>query len=324
MSDFIVLHSTLSGKGTTEDKKKSIISLVEEATGLKDAAAEKCLAFAASKEELRAAVADMINRRVPKIAISGGDGFAALFCNAFFNERVAMNVHDYSPDMLFLAGGTGNAIAYGSKFKTRMEALAAFYANKYKTTKMSLLEVSLGAKKEISHFVSFGGDGEIIEIYKNQKMRGIYGYIMAVLKYAFSRKLYNPFSRNDANYNLKVVKNGEHIHQGRHEGGGISSIQHIGYGFRPYPLAVNGMAQIRFVIFGAILMPTIFKWTNWVFRKRNRFVYDHEVAVPSVIDFIFDRALLVQVSGDCDPTQKHSLVRVELSPDRVINVAAKA
>lgn len=324
MTDIMVLHSTLSGKGTTEEKKAKIIEMVKTAIGVRDAAAEKMVVFTASKDELKSAINEMIHNRIPKVAISGGDGFASLFFNVFFAQKISLATEDYSPDILFIAGGTGNAVSYCTRFKNPVEALKLFYTNKYKTQNVTLLEVNVGGNKELSQFVSFGADGEILEIYRSQKLKGFWGYILAVIKYSFGRKLYNIFSRNDANYNLKIVKNGDEIHTGRHEGGGISSIPYLGYGFYAFPLAVNGLAHIRFVLFGAFLMPTIFKFTKWSFLKRpNRFIYDNEVAAPSVVDFSFDRPLHVQVSGDCDPSKKHSSVSVHLSENNIIKMAAR-
>lgn len=324
MTDFLVLHSTLSGKGTMEEKRKKIFQLLEAALDIRETAAEKMVAFTSSRDELKAAINEMIQKRIPKVAISGGDGFASLFFNMFFAQKVALATEDYSPDILFIAGGTGNAVAYCTRFKNSVEALKSFYVNEYKTLKVNLLEVDMGGKKELSQFVSFGADGEILDIYRKQKLKGIWGYILSVIKYSFGRKLYNIFSKNDANYNLRIVKNGDEIHNGRHEGGGISSIPFLGYGFRAFPLATDGRAHIRFVLFGAYLMPTIFKFTRWTFLKRpNRIIYDNEVTAPSVIDFSFDRPLHVQVSGDCDPEYKHSSVRVQLSETNYIKMAAK-
>jgi len=323
MAEMIVLHSTISGKAGAEAGMKRIADMVKKALGIDTFLENTTIACVSTVEEIKAALTKMIEARAPKIAISGGDGFSALFAKCFFQIRESMKRDDYNPDVLFLASGTGNAISYCARFKNPIVALRNFYAGHYKTEKLNMLEVSFNKLKEITHFVSFGADGEILEIYKNQERKGLIGYIGAVLKYSFSRKLYNPFSRNDANYTLDIARDGNHIFRGRYEGGGVSSIPYVGYGFRPYPLATGGDAHMRFVLFGAILMPTLFKFTKLAFPKRpNRLIYDNKLDSPAVLDFAFDRDVHVQTSGD--NIGKQSRVRVEFSKKLTLNIATRA
>ncbi|MFA6449826.1 MAG: diacylglycerol kinase family protein [bacterium] len=322
MSDIIVLHSAISGKIGPEESKKRIINLVETALGSEGSEKELPIAYVSNKEETEFVLTRIIEKKIPKIAISGGDGFAAVFANCFFKARAALKKEDYNPDVLFLASGTGNAISYCAKFKTPAVALKCLIENKYSTTPLNMLEVTLKKAKELTHFVSFGADGEILEIYKNQKLKGLLGYILSVFRYAFSRKLYNPFSRNDANYNLNIKKDGRQFHSGRYEGGGVSCIEYVGYGFKPYPLAFAGNAHMRFVLFGALLMPTMFNFTRWNFLKRpNRVIYDHALTEAAVLDFSFDRELHVQISGD--NVEKQSAVRVEFTKDKKLNMVKR-
>jgi len=323
MSEMILLHSTRSGKIDPEAGKKRIAEIVNKALGLKDFIDNTTIAYVSTIDDIKATLTKMIENRVPKVAISGGDGFSALFAKHFFQLREAMKRDDYNPDVLFLAGGTGNAISYCTRFKNPIVALKNFYNDRYKTEKLNMLEVSFNKYRDITHFVSFGADGEILDLYKKQKIKGLVGYVGAIFKYAFSRKLYNPFSRNDANYTLDIKRDGAHIFKGRYEGGGVSSIPYVGYGFRPYPLATDGNAHMRFVLFGAILMPTLFKFTRMVFLKRpNRVLYDNELNTPAVLDFEFDRAVHVQAAGD--NISKQSRVRVEFSKRLTLNIAKRA
>jgi len=341
MIDIMVVHSTRSGKVSVEEGMARLAEVVKAGLGKfaenienlisnltsKEKAADPeaggLVSVVSSKEDIDKVVRNILLRKVPKVALSGGDGFAALFFNRFFKARAELGREDYRPDVLFLKGGTGNAVSYCGGFRNDEEGLRCLQENRYETEPLNLLEVVADERRELAQFVSFGADGEIIEIYSRQKLKGIVGYILAVLRYSFGRRLYNIFSRNDANYNLRIESDGAEIHAGRHEGGGISSIPYVGYGFRPYPLAVNGAAHIRFVLFGALLMPTVFKLTRWVFAKRpNRIIYDREVASPCTLDFSFDRALHVQVAGDLWEKQKS--VRVEFSQDKTVNMVKRA
>jgi diacylglycerol kinase family enzyme len=322
MPEFVIVHSTISGKTGAEEGALRIAGAVSAAFGGAIENAGNLVASVSSVEDIKKIVAEIISKRMPKFALNGGDGFVALFFNHFFRAKEKMENDDYNPDVLFMKGGTGNAISYCGHFKNDAEGLRSLNEGTYNTEPVNLLEVISDEKKELAHFVSFGADGEIIDIYSRQKLKGLVGYIWAVLRYSFSRKLYNIFSRNDANYDLKVEKDGEEIHTGRHEGGGISSIPYVGYGFRPYPLAVNGKAHIRFVLFGTILMPTMFKITNWVFTKRpNKIIYDHEISEPCILDFSFDKKLHIQIAGDL--REKQQSVRVGYSKKWTINLVKK-
>lgn len=324
MPELLIIHSTKSGKGDLEQKKLLFREMVEAALGKESPDGNFKLEFTDSLETLESIIETMINERTPRVAVNGGDGFASLFFNMFDALKRKLERNDYEPDILFLKGGTGNAISYCAEFKTPAAALKNLADGNYQTERLTLLEVRAGDRRELAHFTSFGADGEIIEIYEAQKLKGLLGYIWAVIKYSMGRKLYNPiFSRRDANYTLNISSGGEHIHQGRHEGGGISAIPYIGYGFRPYPLAVRGNAHIRFVLFGAYLMPTIFKFTNWVFTHRpNRIIYDYDVDRNMELDFSFDRALRIQISGDVLDI-KHSRVRVGFDKSRGLNIVKK-
>ncbi|HOO56314.1 MAG TPA: hypothetical protein PLN69_05800 [bacterium] len=321
--ELIIVHSTVSGKDPEEVKKKRIMNIVESALGSITQNAKNMISYASSVEDITKIVRDMIANNVPKVAIDGGDGFATLFFNIFFKLRKSLEREDYRPDVLFLAGGTGNAVSFCSKFKNPLVALKNLYNNKYKTEPLNLLKVKTGNEPELALFVGFGGDTEVLEIYRNQKRKGFFGYLIAVFKYAFSRKLYNPFSKNDANYTLDIEKDGTHIHRGKHEGGGISAIPFVGYGFRTFPLARKGISQIRFVLYGAFLMPTMFILTKWNFLKRpNRLIYDYKIDRPTVLNFSFDREVPVQVSGDI--RGRHSHVEVEFSQDETLNLVKRA
>lgn len=322
MTDLIVVHSTLSGKKGPEESVRRICETVKAAMGAAIENHKLPIAHVSNLDDVKKTISEIIKSKTPKICVVGGDGFASLFANHFFQLRAAMKNEDYNPDVLFIAGGTGNAIARCTKFKNPVKALRDFVADKYKTVPLPMLEVTFKKHKELAHFVSFGADGEIISIYKAQKRKGFVGYVMAVLKYSFSRKLYNPFSRNDANINLEIKKDGRHIFKGRYEGGGVSSIPYVGYGFRPYPLAENGLAHMRFVIFGAFLMPTMFRFTRWTFLKKpNWLMYDHKLDTPATLDFSFDRGVHVQVSGD--NVGKEDAVRVQYSHENTINLVKR-
>lgn len=322
MSDVVIIHSTKSGKTCAEEGMRRICEAVGEAFGNAKENAGNFIASVSSIEDVKKTVSELIAKKAPKLAINGGDGFVSLFFNQFFREREKAGKDDYNPDVLFLKGGTGNAISYCSNFRSNEEGLKCLQDGEYETEPLNVVEVISGEQKGLAHFVSFGADGEVLEMYSKQKKKGLFGYMWAVLRYAFSRRLYNIFSRNDANFDLKVEKNGESIHTGRHEGGGVSTIPYIGYGFRSYPLAVAGKAHMRFVILGAILTPTIFKLTRWAFPKRpNRIIYDCIIKDDCVLDFSFDRKLHVQVAGDL--WDKQQCVRVGYSKKRTINLVKK-
>ena len=317
MNGLVIIHSTLSGKDDPEAARQRIMQQAESALGNSDAVTP-----VSSEQDVIDCVGKLIQNNTPRVALSGGDGFVSLFANLFFKTRSEMNRDDYNPDILFLPGGTGNAVSYCSQYKDPVQALRDFSCGEYDTEPLNMLDVDTGDRRELAQFVSFGADGEIIEIYSNQKLKGFLGYLLAVFRYAFSRKLYNIFSRNDANYDLEIQRNGETVHTGRHEGGGISAIKYIGYGFRPYPLAEKGKSHIRFVLFGALLMPTIFNLTTWTFLNRpNRFIYDQEVAETADLVFSFDRKLHVQVSGDL--WEKQQQVRVKYSRDYAFSMVKK-
>lgn len=321
--DLVILHSAVSGKDTPEVRLSRLAGNVAAAFGLDRKKAEAMITCAASREEVAAIVKDMIARGVSRIAINGGDGFAAVFFNCFQKVKARLKREDYKPDILFLPGGTGNAVSFCSNFKNPVTALKSLFAREYRTEPMSLLEVADGEKTELAHFISFGADGEIISIYNSQKLKGFLGYVWAVLRYSFSRKLYNPFCRRDANFNLDIAQNGASIHKGRYEGGGISAIPFVGYGFRPYPLAKNGAGHIRFVLYGALLMPLVFKFTQIAFPNRpNRIIYDNVVAESCDLEFSFDKDQFVQVSGDL--REKQSRVRVRYSTDNIVNVVKRS
>ncbi len=324
MTDIVIVNSTKSGKYNIEEKTGKFQKMVEDALGAGASANEYRIENTGSIDSLDAIINRLISEDVGKVAVHGGDGFAALFFNRLDALKTSARRSDYAPDLLFLKGGSGNAISYCSGFRSVAEALDHFCAGEYATEKLTLLEVTAGDRRELSHFTSFGADGEIIEMYQAQKLKGIIGYIWAVLRYSFGRKLYNPvFRRNDENYDLDIDRDGEHIHHGRHEGGGISAIPFVGYGFRPYPLAVKGNAHIRFVLFGALLMPTVFKFTKWVFtRKPNRIMFDYEVDTDMVLDCSFNKPLHIQISGDV-LEQKHSAVRVGFNKSNTINLVKK-
>jgi len=316
----MIIHSTRSGKGDPEEGRRRILELAGKIPGEGGEPAGAAVRFAGSEDEIDDICGEIIERGVPRIALSGGDGFTALFMNHFFARRRDMGREDYNPDVLFLPGGTGNAVSFCSRFRSPGEALEKFASGGYTTERLNMLKVFDGGAPELAHFVSFGADGEIISIYESQKLKGFLGYLWAVVKYTFSRRLYNIFSRNDANFDLDITSNGEPLHSGRYEGGGISAIPFIGYGFRPYPLARHGNAHLRFVLYGVFLMPTLFKFTRWNFLRRpNRIIFDHLLSSPATVEFNFDREMDVQVAGEL--WKKSSSVKVECSHSEYINMA---
>ncbi|HOX28517.1 MAG TPA: diacylglycerol kinase family protein, partial [bacterium] len=175
MTEMVVVHSVVSGKDDPELKKQQISASLEKAASTVPGADPGSISFVSNETELESTITGIIENNVPKVAISGGDGFASLFINVFFKMKAALKKDDYKPDVLFLASGTGNAISYCSKFKNPFTALRAFIANKYKTEPLNMLEVTTRGGTELSHFVSFGADGEIIEIYNAQKRKGLIG-----------------------------------------------------------------------------------------------------------------------------------------------------
>lgn len=295
MFDFKIIHSTVSGKIGPEQGLNKIKSEVSDALGADADVLETC----GDRRELDNVVKRIIESATPRLAVSGGDGFSRLFYNAFFQMRDKLQKHDYTPHFLFLAGGTGNAISCFTNFRDNVEALKCFAQREYRIQPLHLLEVDLGGHMELVHNVSFGGDGAVLLNYNAQKLKGLWGYILAVLKYGIHQKYINPFSRTSGNFVVDIEDNDGHVRRGSYEGGGAAVVPYVGYKFKPYPLGEKGLGHMRFVNFALWLMPTIFRFTNMLFPRGPKWlVFEKALDAPNVLKFKFLKPVHVQVCGD--------------------------
>jgi len=317
--DFQIIHSTVSGKTGPEQGLNSLKNDVAAALG---GDGEKAIRTCGNREDLDRVVEGLIRDGVPRLAVSGGDGFSRLFYNVFFQMRDALQKHDYRPHFLFLAGGTGNAISCFTNFRNNIEALKRFAAREYKTQPLNLLEVDLNGQRELAHNVTFGGDGAVLLNYNAQKLKGLTGYIWAVVRYGVYQKYINPFSRRSGNFIVDIEDDGGRVHRGSYEGGGAAVVPFVGYRFKPYPMADNGMGHLRFVNFALWLMPTVFRFTNMLFPRGPKWlVFEKRLDRPNLIKFRFPKPVHVQVCGDY--RDMHDSAQVRFAPDRSLDFVKK-
>lgn len=318
MFDFKIIHSTVSGKLGPQGGEARLRDEVATALGPDADVIEPC----GDRQQLDSAISRLIKSGMPRVAVSGGDGFSQLFYNVFFQIRERMQSHDYRPQFLFLAGGTGNAISCFTGFRNNVEALKSFMSGDYRTEPLNLLEVNLGGQRELVHNVSFGGDGAVLINYNNQKQKGLFGYILAVLKYAIHQKYVNPFSRKSGNFIVDIEDVDGHVHRGNFEGGGAAVVPYVGYKFKPYPLCGLGNGHMRFVNLAVWLMPTIFRFTNMRFPRGPRWlVFEKFLNKPNVLKFKFNRAVHVQVCGDY--RDMHESAQVDFSQQKTLDFVKK-
>ncbi len=321
MENFIILHSMLSGKEAREKKKRNIINAVKKALPGTDSF-DRYIAFTTSLDDLAKSIENIVANRIKRIAINGGDGFAALVINQLFRKIEQSSTPDYAPDILFLSGGTGNAIAYCSSFRNNDEAVAALASGNYRTEKFSFLETTYGnIRRELSQFIGFGGDAEVIDIYAKQKLKGFFGYLLAIFKFGMTQKYLNPFSRGNGNYTVEVFEDEKSIGKGYFEGGGISAIPFVGYGLRLYPLASHDNSHIRFVRFGSLITPFLTAFPITFTKRANRIIYDYLVDKAATYRFVFDHPVHVQSYGDYK--LMHTDVTVDFTRRKQINMVKK-
>ncbi len=338
----IVIHSRLSGRGANPKRERNIKSQTDLITG-------KEVVFCGSEESLETAIDFTIKNKIPKVVISGGDGFATLFYNSFFRKKYLKAekaraeareygfVHeDYNPPVLFIGSGSGNGIAAFNGFPNSTAALIDFKINKYETTPLDLLEVSFKSKttetaktKELAHFIGIGGDAKILSHYINQSLKGLPGYLLATAKFVPSQICINP--KNKAKGRIEVTvcseNNADELsRKGHYQIVSIGVIPYYGYRFNALPLADGRNAQIRFYnegLFRPLILHPRALWRGRIVceNSQSNLLYDYKTSEHSIFSVDSAEPFDVQCCGEY--RGRHDSLRVEVSDRYRLNFVRK-
>lgn len=216
----------------------------------------------ANVKELQDGIREAIDEGHTKLGMAGGDGSFMLFYNSLLKVAPRRDGIRIFP----LKCGTGNGISYSTGFGDPKQALEEIVREETVTRSLPLISVTFeDGHVERTHIWSIGYDAKILSTYVSQKVKGLFGYILAtakVLPEMLQGRKYQNFGR--------ITTGDSTLYEGPFNMIMAGTTPHYGYNLKVLPLAgMDGQAHVRMCSLGPIsIVPHLYGLLTGSFVNR--------------------------------------------------------